>query len=951
MEREQLLHRVFAALLFLISFIVYFLTIAPTTSFWDCGEFITCAYILGVPHPPGASFYLLLGRIFTMIPWAGDIGLRVNIISAIATALTVMFTYLVIARLIILWRGKVKTIEDRIILYSGSIIGALAFAFSDTLWFNAVEAEVYAISMFFTAIVVWLILVWHEKADDPSSDKYIFLIAYCIGLAIGVHLLIILALPALFLIVYCRKYELTLSSFLIYLAIVFVVSIISLKIFIDKNSMTYALILPIIAVISIVLFRKQKPSYFKLLLFSIISTFIFITIYPGIVKALPNLVLILNNISGASFTSAVFILLIFAFLGAIYFAIHYRSRITFVVLTSLLLIIIGASTFPSVYFRSKLNPAIDENDPENLENLVKYINRDQYGDWSYVERRAPLWEYQVKKMYWRYFFWQYFGKGTIMGADGNLAETFSLRGLWGIPFLIGIMGMIHHFFRDYRRALAVLFLFMMTGLAIVLYLNQPDPQPRERDYVYIASYFAFALWIGVGVAGMLESIVESIQKNISLRKRVMVIVTGMLVLLIPIKMLAFNYRSHDRSGNYIAFDYSYNLLQSCEKDAILFTNGDNDTFPLWFLQYVHKIRTDIRVVNLSLLNTHWYIKQLRDQEPHVPIKLTDAQVNQLSPTYWPDKKIIKITVPKEVYQKEFEDLEHRKEFASKALVNQPEISFELGPTFMGQGIRVQDLMILNIIASNRFQKPIYFAVTVSTDNMLNMDDYLRMDGLVYKLVTYPGDKISPSRLQANLFDKFRYRNLDNPGVYYDDNITGLLINYRSGFLRLADFYRKEKMTEALIKTLDKMEQAIPESVIPVHNRRFSLSIGNMYLEAGRPGEFERRLTYWLNQPNISLDEKFEYAQIFHQYLKNYVKAEEIVTELISQNPNYVMGYYWLFSLYSETKAYNKGLDLAKELLNIIPDDKQAKFWLSQFEKLTQVTNDTPNLDKPEPKKP
>jgi len=234
---------------------------------------------------------------------------------------------------------------------------------------------------------------------------------------------------------------------------------------------------------------------------------------------------------------------------------------------------------------------------------------------------------------------------------------------------------------------------------------------------------------------------------------------------------------------------------------------------------------------------------------------------------------------------------------------------------------------------------------------LNMDDYLRMDGLVYKLVTYPGDKISPSRLQANLFDKFRYRNLDNPGVYYDDNITGLLINYRSGFLRLADFYRKEKMTEALIKTLDKMEQAIPESVIPVHNRRFSLSIGNMYLEAGRPGEFERRLTYWLNQPNISLDEKFEYAQIFHQYLKNYVKAEEIVTELISQNPNYVMGYYWLFSLYSETKAYNKGLDLAKELLNIIPDDKQAKFWLSQFEKLTQVTNDTPNLDKPEPKKP
>jgi len=951
MEREQLLHRVFAASMFFISFIVYFLTIAPTTSFWDCGEFIACSYILGVPHPPGAPFYLLLGRIFSLVPWAADIGLRVNIISAIATALTVMLTYLVIARLIILWRGSVKTIEDRIIYYAGSIIGALAFAFSDSLWFNAVEAEVYAISMFFTAIIVWLILVWHEKADDPSSDKYIFLIAYCVGLAIGVHLLNILALPALFLIVYCRKFELKLPALLIFLFIVLAVSIISIKIYADKNSSIYTFILPILTVISIIFFRKQKPVYFQLLLFSLISAIIFIAIYPGIVKWLPNSILIFNKIFGSSFTAALYIVLSFAFVIAIFLAVYYRNRITFVVLTSLLLIIIGASTFPGVYFRSKLNPAIDENDPENLENLVSYINREQYGDWSYVERRAPLWEYQVKKMYLRYFFWQFMGKGTITGADGFLAETMSLNGLWGIPFLIGLLGMIHHFFKDHRRALMVLFLFLMTGLAIVLYLNQPDPQPRERDYVYLGSYFAFALWIGIGVAGILESLIETFQKNFSLRKMAMIVAVGLFALLIPIKMLAFNYHGHDRSGNYVAFDYSYNLLQSCEKDAILFTNGDNDTFPLWFLQYVYKIRTDVRVVNLSLLNTHWYIKQLRDQEPRVPIKLTDTQVDQITPTYWPDKKIIKITVPKEIYQKEFEDLEHRQEFASKALVNQPEITFELGPTFMGQGIRVQDLMILNIIASNRFEKPIYFAVTVSNDNMLNMDDYLRMDGLVYKLVTYPGDKISPSRLQANMFEKFRYRNLDNPGVYYDDNITGLLINYRAGFLRLAEFFRQEKMNEELLNTLDRMEQAIPESVIPVQHPRFSLSIGNMYREAGRPEEFERRLMLLLNQPNIGTNEKFEYAQVFHQYLNNPNKAEEIVLELIAQNPNYVMGYYWLFSLYSEIKAYEKGARLAKELLNIIPNDKQAKFWLSQFEKLTPVTNDTPNLDEPELKKP
>ncbi|MCU0645323.1 MAG: DUF2723 domain-containing protein, partial [bacterium] len=434
MEQERFTHRLIALIIFLISMVVYYLTIAPTTSFWDCGEFIACSYILGVPHPPGAPFYLLLGRIFSMIPWAADIGLRVNLISALTTALTIMLTYLIIARLIILWRGNVRTIEDRIILYGGSIIGALALAFSDSIWFNAVEAEVYAISLFFTAIIVWLILVWHEKADDPSSDKYIFLIAYCIGLAIGIHLLNILALPALYLIFYFRRYKVNLISLLMLIGI---------------------------------------------------GTGIFGSIYPGIVKGLPNLALFLKNNFGASLTAVLFLLLIGAVIALTIFAVRNRIRILFLVVMSFILIVIGASTFTGIYIRSNLNPAIDENDPENLENLVSYVNREQYGDWSITERRAPLWEYQIKKMYLRYLGWQFMGKGTAIGADGFLAETMSLQGLWGIPFLIGIMGMIHHFFKDYRRALAILFLFVMTGLAIVIYLNQTDPQPRERDYVFV----------------------------------------------------------------------------------------------------------------------------------------------------------------------------------------------------------------------------------------------------------------------------------------------------------------------------------------------------------------------------------------------------------------------------------------------------------------------------------
>ncbi|MCI0494956.1 DUF2723 domain-containing protein [candidate division KSB1 bacterium] len=889
MEQERFTHRLIALIIFLISMVVYYLTIAPTTSFWDCGEFIACSYILGVPHPPGAPFYLLLGRIFSMIPWAADIGLRVNLISALTTALTIMLTYLIIARLIILWRGNVRTIEDRIILYGGSIIGALALAFSDSVWFNAVEAEVYAISLFFTAIIVWLILVWHEKTDDPTSDKYIFLIAYCIGLAIGIHLLNILALPAIYLIFY---------------------------------------------------FKRYKVTFISLLLLIGIGAGIFSGIYPGIVKGLPNLALFLKNNFGASLTAVLFLSLIGAVIALTIFAVRNRIRILFLVVMSFILIVIGASTFTGIYIRSNLNPAIDENDPENLENLVSYVNREQYGDWSITERRAPLWEYQIKKMYLRYLGWQFMGKGTAIGADGFLAETMSLQGLWGIPFLIGIMGMIHHFFKDYRRALAILFLFVMTGLAIVIYLNQTDPQPRERDYVFVASFFAFAIWIGIGVAGIFETIVESVHSNSWLRRTLMALVAVLILVLVPINMLAFNYHTHDRSGNYVAYDYSYNLLQSCEPDAILFTNGDNDTFPLWFLQYVYNIRRDVRVVNLSLLNTPWYIKQLRDQEPRVPINLADAQINQLSATYWPDKKIVKIEVPIEIYQQELGDLELRKEFIDKTMTSAPEITFELGPTFMGQAIRVQDIMILNIIASNQFKKPLYFAVTVSPENMINMDDYLRMDGLAYKLVTYPGDRISPSRLQENFFNRFSFRNLNNPDVYYDDNITGLIINYRSGFLRLANFYRQEKMYDEMLRSLDKMNEALPEEVIPVTDKRISFGVGQMYLEGGRPEEFEKRIEFWFNQPELSADEKLEFAQIYYQYLKNHIRSEAIALELIQKNPNYLRGYYWLFNLYSEIKAYAKGIDLAQRLLTINPNDSQAKVRLNQFQTLLESSSDS-----------
>ncbi len=906
MNREQWVHRLVALGVWASSLVVYLLTIAPTTSFWDCGEFITCAYILGVPHPPGAPFYILLGRIFTMIPIASDIGLRVNLISAIATAFTTMLTYLIIARLIRFWRPHIERLEDRLILYGGSAIGALAFAFSETLWFNAVEAEVYAISTLFTALVVWLILVWHDHAESPDSDKYILMIAYCIGLAIGFHLLNILALPALCFIVFVRHYDLKLRDLLVFVAIALGVALLSLVIYVNSKQPLYALIGPVAATIVIAGRRRQNPMLFRLLAFSYISLFILVAVYPGIVKWLPNFVLFLNKQLGSSFALIWLLAMILALFLAIGVSIHLKKRTTVLVLSFVLLIILGASTYTSVYLRSQLKPAIDENDPETLENLVRYINREQYGDWSYIERRAPLWDYQIKKMYLRYLFWQYFGKGTTQDAQGLIAETVSWRGLWGIPFLLGILGMFHHFAKDHRRAIAILLLFLMTGLAIVLYLNQPDPQPRERDYVYVGSFFAFALWIGVGCAGLLEAIAERLRRQSIVRRTgLLTLAFALLLLLIPIKMLAVNFHQQDRSGNYVAYDYSYNLLQSCEPNAILFTNGDNDTFPLWFLQYVQQVRRDIRVVNLSLLNTQWYIKQLRDQEPRVPISFTDAEIDQMTPIFWPEARIIRIPVPDEVYQQELQELEHRTEFVTKAKEEPPEIIFELGPTFIGKAIRVQDWMVLNIIATNQFRKPIYFAVTVSRESMLNLTDYLRMDGLAYKLVTYPGQEISPARLRRNLFEVFQYRNLDNPRVYYDESTIGLLMNYRIGFLRLAYYYHREKLHQDLVATLDTMQRRIPPSVIPLPDSRIALTIAGMYLDAGQPD-----------------------------------RAEQTVLHLLAQHPDFVNGYYLLFNIYAESHNREAGILAAQRLLAQDPNNAAAKYWLSRFELMDKQAQDS-----------
>jgi len=918
---------VIAGVIFLISFVTYLSTVAPTTSFWDCGEFIACSYILGVPHPPGAPLYILVGRIFSMLPTSADIGFRVNLMSPLISAITAMLTYLIIVRLIMLWKGQPQTWtkSDRIAVYASGIIGALAFAFSDSQWFNSVEAEVYAGSMFFTAIVIWLILKWMDHAESAQADRYLLIIFYIMGLALGVHLLNLLALPPMAMIMYARLHK---SS--------------------GKDRMNEFIMMAVAAgaAFAIVMLLNSGIT---------IGSF-----NIGLVKGIPSI------LSNFGMETLAFLILVLA--GLMIWSIKGKKRIASLAFSSLFLLVLGYSTYSTLYIRSGLNPAIDENNPDNPERLVKYLNREQYGDWSITERRAPLWKYQIEKMYIRYFNWQFLGKGQTLDQEGRIVETYTLRGLWGLPFLVGLIGLFYHFQRDWRRAYPLLVLFIMTGLAVIVYLNQEDPQPRERDYAYTGSFFAFAIWIGIGVTALVDMIKEMAASKSTKAKRdessaspAMVWALSALVFIaVPANMFKFNYHEHNRQGNYVAYDYSYNILQSCEPNGIIFTNGDNDTFPLWFLQYVYNIRRDVRVVNLSLLNTDWYIKQLRDDEPRVPVNLSDTQIEGLQAIPW-QKQNVAIDVPKATYEQVYKDIVR----LDSTIVREenPAIRLEIEPTLYGQGIRVQDLMVLRILQDNQFRRPVYFAVTVSPDNKLNLDNYMRMDGLAFKVLPVKISNrrvVDPQLMWANLNEKFQYRNLNNPEVYYDDNTKSLLGNYRSAFLTLAQYhlgnYEKYKGKslqtydpetrgwtwqndkERALQVLDRMNEVIPESVIPTGNFQLNLAVGQMYEQLGKPEELDKRLRLLGKDESLNLTPamKIQLADYIESYFHRPALAESLVQTLVKDDPNSSEATIWLSGFYARQGNYARGIELLQQWSMRKPEDQQAKSQLEQLKMLAQA---------------
>ena len=893
------INRIIAFITFIFSFIIYFDTMAPTVSYWDCGEFIAVSHTLGVPHPPGSPFYLLLGRIFSMIPFSEDIAFRVNIISPLVSALAVMLLYLSIVKVITHWRGKIENFTDVSVVFGGAVIGAMTFAFTDSHWFNAVEAEVYAFSTFFTAIVVWLILLWNEKADENGNERYILIISYMIGLATGLHLLNLLTIPFVTLIVYFRKYKFEWKSFGITM---------------------------------------------------LITAVIFFVIHNGIIKGLPKIAASSIGIYGTT-------LLIISIFGFMIWSVLNKQNLLSIISCSIVLILIGYSTYTMIYIRSNQDPVIDENDPETLESMISYLEREQYGsvgqfprrfkglkqihevagypegpDRTYSSRQKSkyrktdinkqwefFWNYQIKKMYNRYFLWQFAGRGpsvnegvTTMGANSREDGVDWTQFGFPLAFIFGLIGLVYHSIKDQRMSFSVMSLFVLTGYAIILYLNQDDPQPRERDYSYVGSFFAFSIWIGAGVAAIAEFIQAKVN-NKQAALRLITIFNIVSLLLIPGVMLSVNYHSHDRSGNYVAWDYSYNLLQSVGPNGILFTNGDNDTFPLWYLQEVENVRKDVAVVNLSLLNTPWYIKQWKEARPEETkfINLTDKQVDRITSSLqrWEEKKV-QVEVKNDPKNKE------------------GFIEWNLKPTFANQALRVQDIMVLRIINDAKWKVPIYFAVTVSQSNRIGLDQYLDMQGLTFQLKSHKTDPVDQDMMFKNLMTQvgpdewssdfsiagfnnnessnylnwsreyqpgYMFRNLGNDKIFYNDQIIRLLQNYRSAYMQLAVTYymdyQKEKnkkspdeyilsdLSSKAVSVLDQMRFNIPELTIPITSEDLHYQVARLYGDLGRKESMENILDELILLEGLSPKDRVEYANVYFRELNDEEKSIEILTNM------------------------------------------------------------------------
>ena len=926
MQKTTLINNILGWIVFLTAAITYFVTLEPTASWWDCSEFITSAFKLEVGHPPGAPFHMILGRVFSI--FAADssrAAFMVNAMSALASAATVMLLYWSIVHLA---RKLFSTAEltkgEQIAVWGSGLVGALAFTFTDSFWFSAVEGEVYALSSFFTAAVFWAILKWENVADEPNANRWLILIAYLMGLSTGVHLLNLLAVPAIGLVYFFKKYPFSWKGVIVALAI---------------------------------------------------SIGILASIQYVIIPGVPRLAFIFDklfvNTFGLPFNSGVLFLIVLIISGSVW-VVRYTMKKNMVILntacTAVIVILIGYSSFATIIIRASANPPMNQNHPDNAFALLRYLNREQYGDrpllygpyynapaianidekeqynkvdgkykvtgtlsggteyepklqtffprmyspnanhieaykqWGNIKGKPVrirdggetktltkptfgenlrfFFTYQVGHMYMRYFMWNFVGRQNDVQGHGSFNSGNWISGInvldeakvgptdkmpdsmkndpsrntyYFLPLLFGLIGMFYQYNRGKsgKESFAVtMLLFVFTGLAIVVYLNQYPYQPRERDYAYTGSFYAFAIWIGLAVPA-LYSLVQKVLKGVSGAATVTVVS----LVLVPGILVSQNFDDHNRSGRYMTRDYAINYLESCAPNAILFTYGDNDTFPLWYVQEVEGVRPDIKIINLSYLGMDWYISQHRmasNAAAPVPFSFEKEQyymgrmdavlfqerikssieLSEAMNFLGSDDERTKVTV---VSGEKMDFLPSRsfhitvdKQKVLDSGTVKPEdaalivdsVKFRITKSY----ITKSEMAILNIIAANNWERPIYIDHSLLYANSIFFLDYLQFEGLAYRFVPIEtkGGGMNRGRIDAdilydNVMNKFKWGNVNDTEVYLDEyNKKAInIIQARYMFARLSEALIDKGDNKRALEVLDRMFEIFPNEKIPL----------------------------------------------------------------------------------------------------------------------------------------
>jgi hypothetical protein len=1099
---------------FLAAMATYMLTREARGSLWDCGEFVASAAKMQLPHPPGAPVFVLLGRFFIIL--FGDnpqtAASAVNFMSALASAATILFLFWSIthfARKMFVGVGEELTNDQLFTTMAAGAVGALAYTFSDSFWYSAVEGEVYALSSFFTALVFWAMLKW-EHADEHAgsdlqararSDRWIVFLFFMIGLSIGVHLLNLLTIPAIVMIYYYRRYQVTtrgaIMAFFVGCLVTGIVQVAIIQFsmkaagifdvfFVNSFKLPFfsgfaIYFIALAAVIAWALtFREKTISKNKLIIWFIL--------FLGL-SALPFFTTVGSG--GEKFAKFLLVAAVAVVIG--YFLKPGALKVLKLTLWCYAFIMLGYFAYFTTLIRSNADPSIDMNNVDNPINLVYYLSREQYGsaplvygphfaaevardesgypviidgEMKYVKGKDSyipvgtareydyessdkqlfprIWDssndqnhayfygqwlglgqdqktgkfeaptygdnfewfftYQMGLMYWRYFMWNFAGKQNDvqgMGSvrDGNWISGISFidnkrlgdqselpdsikhnkanNKLFLLPFILGIIGCVYQYLKNRKDWIVSFLLFFFTGIAVVLYLNQPGNQPRERDYAFVGSFYAFAIWIGLAVVAFVKMAREKADKQVfqntliygsaltfiivlmsSLRGspatalltcvyitalyavvtmgityiiralssggnngRILNIATSVICLAVPVLMLQQEWDDHDRSSKTTAPDLAKDYLESCAPNAILFTFGDNDTYPLWYAQEVENVRPDIRIINTSLLGIDWYINQLRrktNQADSVDVIWSEEQVeghNREYMRYRPKgdqntfydlysvmknelgKPAIDPETGRDVGVQSFPksrlgvpvdvvEVRANKTVNPEDSVVSPMV-FEIPKAKLDAGLTRSDLMVLNIIAANKWKRPIYFT---SPYGELGFPQYLRKDGLSYRLVPmqakYPqanwvleqairqsqigGTQVRDNNETAmynNLMEKFEFGGAGKKGVYFDEENRRHLLNIRAVYAEAAGNLADDGKKDQAVKLLDKAEAGIDTDNLPyamVSRFNSHNQTGLLYLEAC----YKAGKTELAEKIRLAARKDLEQQKKYYDYLKN-----------------------------------------------------------------------------------